>query len=422
MTHNPITDIEDIDTSLFSFETADDEDGFDDRDHEMVKRVLTWYDNEKRDLPWRNYTDPYKIWISEIMLQQTRVTTVLKYYDKWIETFPDVKTLSESSIEKARSLWQGLGYYRRLEQLKKGADYVMCHFNGIIPLDKISLMKIPGIGIYTSAAISSICGGHPNAAVDGNFYRVFARFDNHLSVRPSDSSFQKKVFKRANEIISKKRPGDWNQAIMDIGSSICTPLGVRCDVCPLNPVGKTSINNLTDDSGWCRTTGKHLSDEIVSSIPLPKTKAKVKHVNEIALLMSDQKNRIVLIKRDDTESSLTGLYEIPTVVHAGKSKQSQKRPLVFDEEKITQSQLKKLSPIESKAFHSCGNLIYKFTHIEFSIDIYHLKVEDLKTALPQKFRSNPNIRIANEDESKQLPISTKIRRVIEQVSPFSMST
>eukprot|EP01060_Flectonema_neradi_P003294 TRINITY_DN12114_c0_g1_i1.p1 TRINITY_DN12114_c0_g1~~TRINITY_DN12114_c0_g1_i1.p1 ORF type:complete len:428 (+),score=73.83 TRINITY_DN12114_c0_g1_i1:46-1329(+) len=413
-----IPDIEESD-SLFSFESADEVPLTASSEHPMAQRLLAWYDSEKRDLPWRHSSDnPYKVWVSEIMLQQTRVSTVLKYYNNWMTAIPDVKTLSTTPMDDLRALWQGLGYYRRLEQLKKGATYVMTHYDGTVPLTLDKLLKIPGIGVYTAAAISSICGMKAHAAVDGNFYRVFARFDNHLSVRPSEKAFQKTVAARANSIISSSRPGDWNQAVMDLGSAICTPLAARCDKCPLNPRNYvTNVGALDENSGWCRSTVRHPPEDIVAKIPLPKLKVKAKDVNEIALVIAD-KSRMVLVKRSSDEATLSGLYEVPLKEHTTKEQALTKRRRSSPEdESFPISQLQALSPVDATACLSKGSIVFKFTHINFHIDVFLLKADNLD-ALPSDFLKRPDIKIATKSEVESLPVSTKIRRVIKKAAPF----
>lgn len=189
--------------------------------------LLTWYDIHKRSLPWRDTQDPYRIWISEIILQQTRVAQGWAYFLRFIERFPDIETLANASEEEVLRLWQGLGYYSRARNLHAAARRIMEEFQGSFPTRLEDIRKLPGIGDYTAAAICSFAYNQPTAVVDGNVYRVLSRIFGIDT--PIDSTIAKKEFSQlANELISQERPGDHNQAIMDFGATACTPQNPLC--------------------------------------------------------------------------------------------------------------------------------------------------------------------------------------------------
>lgn len=194
--------------------------------------VLNWYLENKRDLPWRNTTDPYCIWLSEVMLQQTRVQQGLPYYLRFIRAFPTVHHLAAARLQQVLRLWQGLGYYTRARNLHACARQVVKHQGGAFPRQYEQLLRLPGIGPYTAAAIASIAYQQPVAVVDGNVYRVLARFFN-IRV-PINSTAGKKTFNRlANQLVDRRQPGEYNQAVMELGALVCTPANPLCHACPL---------------------------------------------------------------------------------------------------------------------------------------------------------------------------------------------
>lgn len=195
-------------------------------------KISEWYQQNQRKLPWRETSDPYKIWISEIILQQTQVKQGQNYYFKFIETFPDIQTLAKTSEQKILKIWQGLGYYSRARNLHKAAIYICNNLSGEFPKTKIELEKLSGIGPYTAAAIASIAFNKPHAVVDGNVYRLLSRF--FAISTPIDSTQGKKEFELlANELIDRQSPGTFNQAMMEMGALVCTPAKPQCHICPI---------------------------------------------------------------------------------------------------------------------------------------------------------------------------------------------
>jgi A/G-specific adenine glycosylase len=194
----------------------------------MHASLLAWFDEHKRDLPWRRTSDPYAIWVSEIMLQQTQVATVIPYYERWLETFPSAEALAAADEQEVLSQWQGLGYYRRCRNLLKGAQYVT--ENGR-PSSARDWEKVPGVGRYTAGAIASIAHQERTPLVDGNVERVFARL---TGCRESGANLNKAAWLWAGQVVPDERPGDFNQALMELGATACTPKAPSCGACPLS--------------------------------------------------------------------------------------------------------------------------------------------------------------------------------------------
>ena len=198
----------------------------------ISSQLLSWYNKNKRTLPWRGHPDPYAVWVSEIMLQQTRVETVIPYFEKWMRLFPTVKTLAKADEQKVLNAWEGLGYYSRARNLHKAARIVEKEYKGKLPQDLDALIKLPGIGRYTVGAIASIAFGMDEPALDGNLKRVYARlFD--LSIPVDSSEGETFLWKIAKDNLPKGNAGDFNQALMDLGATICVPKRPRCLTCPL---------------------------------------------------------------------------------------------------------------------------------------------------------------------------------------------
>ncbi|MEM7138130.1 MAG: A/G-specific adenine glycosylase [Myxococcota bacterium] len=195
-------------------------------------RLLSWYDREGRDLPWRRSRDPYAIWVSEVMLQQTRVDTVIPYYQRFLDRFPTAAALACADEDEVLAAWSGLGYYRRARLLHRGVREVVAHYGGSVPEDPKARLALPGVGRYTAGAIGSIAFGRQEPIVDGNVSRVFARLfriDSPLGA----SATTKRLWEEAAKLVHGVRPGDLNQALMELGAMVCTPKRPGCSSCPL---------------------------------------------------------------------------------------------------------------------------------------------------------------------------------------------
>lgn len=252
--------------------------------------ILQWYHNEHRNLPWRATKETYRVWLSEIILQQTRVAQGLKYYINFTSTFPTIKDLALANEEQVLKLWQGLGYYSRARNLHTTAKHIYFNLNGEFPNNYQDIIKLKGIGPYTAAAISSICYNEKKAAVDGNVYRVLSRAFNINT--PINSTLGKKEFQLlADSLISKKEPGNYNQGLMELGATVCTPKKANCNSCPLNTI--------------CLAK----SENTIYQLPVKdkKTKVRERHLNYFCI---EHKNKLLMNKRVGNDI-WKNLYDFP---------------------------------------------------------------------------------------------------------------
>ena len=256
-------------------------------------KLINWYNHNKRDLPWRKTKDPYKIWVSEIILQQTRIEFGIKYYNKFLKRYPDVKKLANSKEIDLMKIWEGLGYYSRAINMLKTAKIVLNSFNGVFPLRYEELIQLPGIGDYTASAISSICNDELQVVVDGNVLRFLSRI--HKIDLPIESIKTKKYFKKLGfKLIQDVKPGDFNQALMDYGSTICKPKKFDCNSCLFSIDCKAYNSNS------------------VENYPVKKKKIKLKDrfLNYVVVVTNDNKTQI---KKRDSSGIWKNLYEFPLI-------------------------------------------------------------------------------------------------------------
>ena len=256
-------------------------------------KLINWYNHNKRDLPWRKTKDPYKIWVSEIILQQTRIEFGIKYYNKFLKRYPNVKKLANSEEIDLMKIWEGLGYYSRAINMLKTAKIVLNSFNGVFPLEYEQLIQLPGVGDYTASAISSICNDELQVVVDGNVLRFLSRI--HKIDLPIESIKTKKYFKKLGfKLIQDVKPGDFNQALMDYGSTICKPKKFDCNSCLFSIDCKAYNSNS------------------VENYPVKKKKIKLKDrfLNYVVVVTNDNKTQI---KKRDSSGIWKNLYEFPLI-------------------------------------------------------------------------------------------------------------
>lgn len=258
----------------------------------IIQPLLMWYDTNKRILPWRGSRDPYRIWVSEIMLQQTRVEAVRPYYDRFMKALPAVSDLAEVSSQQLLKLWEGLGYYNRARNLQKAAQVIMDQYDGRMPGEYELLLSLPGIGSYTAGAIASIAFERPYPAVDGNVLRILTRLMADES-NVLDPRTKKRMEDELKRIMPADRPGDFNQALMELGATVCLPNGApKCERCPWHTL--------------CRAREQGLLDRI----PHKEKKKTRKQEKKTVLLIRDG-DRTLIRKRKES-GLLAGLYEFPS--------------------------------------------------------------------------------------------------------------
>lgn len=307
---------------------------------DTVEFLLDWYDNNARILAWRENPNPYYVWISEIMLQQTRVEAVKFYFDRFVKAIPDIKSLAEIQEEKLLKLWEGLGYYNRARNLKKAAQIIMEEYGGVMPADYNKLLKLPGIGSYTAGAIASIAFSIPEPAVDGNVLRVMKRIAGSFD-DITKTSVKKELEQDIREIIPHDRPGDFNQALMELGAMICLPNGrPLCMKCPVMHLCK-AYKNKTE-----------------LSIPVKPAK-KTRKIEEKTILIIE-KNKEYAIRKRENKGLLAGLWELPSL----KGKLA--LPAVEHAMENWGFQVLKIE--------SLGDAKHIFSHVEWHMTGYYIKV------------------------------------------------
>ncbi len=259
--------------------------------------LLAWYDAHRRDLPWRRTSDPYAIWVSEIMLQQTRVETVVPYYERFLARFPDPASLAAADEDEVLSRWSGLGYYRRARLLHRGAREVVAQYGGEVPRDAEARRGLPGVGRYTAGAIGSIAFGLEEPVVDGNVARVLSRalgIDTPLG----QAATERALWDAATDLVRGPRPGDLNQALMELGARVCTPKRPTCLVCP-----------------W-REACVARADGRVEALPVPRKKAAPRPVSLVAVVATRGRGELALLRGEG--ALFGGLYGVPTAEGQGR--------------------------------------------------------------------------------------------------------
>ncbi|MFL2134664.1 A/G-specific adenine glycosylase [Desemzia sp. FAM 24101] len=322
--------------------------------------LLSWYDIEKRDLPWRKNNDPYRIWVSEIMLQQTRVDTVIPYYLNFMRTFPSIEALANAEEDTLLKAWEGLGYYSRVRNMQKAAIQIMEDYDGKMPNDPKEIIKLKGIGPYTTGAISSMAFGLPEPAVDGNIMRILSRLfeiDADIAVPANRKIFEDIL----REIIDPYKPGDFNQALMDLGATICTPKNYHPENSPVKEFNQSYIN---------RTWEKY---------PVKSKKKKAKPLYYAGMIIQNAKGEFLLEKRP-ANGLLANMWTFPLIEEKSLSDFFVRGKLVKleDAEKVKQHTLDvtqelaekyRLEPVLIK--EPFAGEVHIFSHLKWYMALYY---------------------------------------------------
>lgn len=341
---------------------------------EFQNLLMQWYKKEARVLPWRSDPTPYKVWISEIMLQQTRVDTVIPYFLRFIEEVPSVEALAQIEEEKLLKLWQGLGYYNRALNLKKAAVKIVGEFNGEIPSEMKNLMSLPGIGVYTAGAIASIAFGKAVPAVDGNVLRIIARVT--ASREDISRPATKKVFEPlVVQLIEKDNPGDFNQALMDLGATICLPNGEpKCAECPVN--------------SCCEAYRKGFTFEL----PVQSAKKARKILKKTVFVISYHER--YALKQRPAKGLLANLWEFPNVEGHLNAEQSKK---ALNSLGLVAFEMSKLPASK-----------HIFTHLEWHMKSYLVKATEIQASSDLTWATK-------EEISYRYSIPTAFKKVVADV-------
>ena len=349
----------------------------------ISEKLIEWYNIGQRDLPWRHSKNPYRVWLSEIIMQQTRIAQGLSYFERFINKYPNITSLAKADEQDVLRLWQGLGYYSRARNLLVTAKTVQTHYNGVFPKSYDELKKLKGIGDYTAAAIASFCFDLPHAAVDGNVYRVLSRLKANPA--PIHSTLGKKFFTNlAQDILDKKDPGTHNQAIMDLGALVCTPKNPDCTSCPVQSdcLGYKS-GNATD-------------------FPVKEKRTAVQHryFNYICFQSSGN----FLIKKRESNDIWRNLYEFPMIEtkrllgEKGLTKHKEYHSL--------------LSQCEIFAAKKKLDLTHILSHQKIHARLFEVQVNDF-SFLPATIKG---IKLSGKKDIRKYPIHRLMELFIEHIS------
>lgn len=310
--------------------------------YKIVNPLLAWFDVHARVLPWRDQPTPYRVWVSEIMLQQTRVEAVKPYYQRFMEALPDIQALAECEEERLLKLWEGLGYYNRVRNMQIAAQTVMQEYGGTFPADYEAILKLKGIGSYTAGAVASIAFGIPVPAVDGNVLRVISR----VTANDEDvlkASVKKSVEEQVRAVIPKERAGAFNQALMELGAMVCVPNGMaKCEECPLKDL--------------CIAREKN----IVMELP-KKTPKKKRRIEEMTVLVLGDGEKAAIHRRPN-KGLLAGLYELPNL-----------KGHLSPEEVLTELKQMGYAPIRIQPLAAAKHI---FSHVEWHMIGYTVLLEN----------------------------------------------
>ncbi|MFZ0522665.1 MAG: A/G-specific adenine glycosylase [Candidatus Acidiferrales bacterium] len=259
-------------------------------------RLLKWFRTHQRDLPWRSSRDPYRIWVAEVMLQQTRIAAVMPYYQRFLDRFPNFESLARAPQTEVLKLWSGLGYYSRARNLHAAAKEIVAHHNSKFPRDLDAALALPGIGTYTAAAVLSIAYDVPLAVLDGNVARVLARLHAIRGDVRAPKTWRT-LTEIADHLLAKNSASDWNQSLMELGEVICTPQSPRCGTCPV--------------ARWCRAHAENLT----AKIPAPRRKPAPVHMKIAAAILLDPRGRTLLVKDPGAHDGVlfSRMWQFPAV-------------------------------------------------------------------------------------------------------------
>lgn len=346
--------------------------------NDFQKDLLSWFTEEQRELPWRKNKDPYRVWVSEIMLQQTRVDTVIPYFNRFVDQFPTIEDLAEADEEKVLKAWEGLGYYSRVRNLQAAVREVHEKYGGIVPNTKEEISSLKGVGPYTAGAILSIAYGVPEPAVDGNVMRVLSRI---LSIWDDIAKpATRKIFEEAiRELISHENPSYFNQALMELGALICTPTSPSCLLCPV------------------REHCSGFNEGVENELPI-KTKAKKqKQVQLAAIVIKDEKGRTVIHKRPN-KGLLANMWEFPNIEVS--------LPFSRDKSYIQTLLLEHLG-IQVKVGRVLGQIEHVFSHLKWDIQVFEGElIHPIKEAEDLKLVSEANI--------EEFPFPVSHQKILKQ--------
>nr|XP_012417893.1 PREDICTED: A/G-specific adenine DNA glycosylase isoform X3 [Odobenus rosmarus divergens] len=397
------------------------------------ENLLSWYDREKRDLPWRRRVEgevdldrrAYAVWVSEVMLQQTQVATVINYYTRWMQKWPTLQDLASASLEEVNQLWAGLGYYSRGRRLQEGARKVVEELGGHMPRTAETLQQLlPGVGRYTAGAIASIAFGQATGVVDGNVMRVLCRI-RAIGADPSSTLISQLLWSLAQQLVDPVRPGDLNQAAMELGATVCTPQHPRCSQCPVqslcrahqrvererllgsrSPPGSPDVEECAPRAGPCQLCAPPMEpwDPTRGVTNFPRKAGRRPPREECsAICVLEQPGalggpRILLVQRPSS-GLLAGLWQFPAVT-AEPSGPQQREALLRELQSWA-------GPLPAPRLRHLGQVVHTFSHIKLTYQVYGLALEGQTpvTVVP------PGARWLTREEFHTAAVSTAMKKV-----------
>jgi len=349
----------------------------------FAEALLTWFDQHgRKDLPWQQDITPYRVWVSEIMLQQTQVTTVIPYYERFMASFPDIQSLAAASEDKVLHLWTGLGYYARARNLRKAAKIVVNEFRGDLPNSNDALTELPGIGRSTAGAIVSIAGNGRGVILDGNVKRVLARF-HAIKGWTGTKMVQDRLWQFADLHTPKKRIAHYTQAIMDLGATVCTRSQPACDTCPLVKTCQAYTLNLT------------------TQLPEPKPKKTLPVKQACLLILENNQHEILLEKRPPT-GIWGGLWSLP---------QHEDKQTLLERFQCYEPLIKKNKEALSKRFR------HTFSHYHLDINPVHAKASQTTAEISEPHRW----RWFNPQSNDEIGLAAPVKKLLDNVQHLDVT-
>ncbi|NXI39809.1 MUTYH glycosylase, partial [Galbula dea] len=395
----------------------------------LRSKLLTWYDKCRRDLPWRTLaaTEPdpdrraYAVWVSEIMLQQTQVATVIDYYNRWMEKWPTLQALSQASLEEVNELWAGLGYYSRGKRLQEASRKVVSELAGQMPRTAEDLQKLlPGVGRYTAGAIASISYGQATGVVDGNVIRVLCRL-RCIGADSSSPAVIDRLWDMANALVDRSRPGDFNQALMELGATVCVPKAPLCGDCPVKQhcrawhrklFGKPAPVPDVEDCGLggcplCPPAAEPWDSSLgVTNFPRKAAKKQPRAVRTATCVLERRSchgaSEYLIVQRPNT-GLLAGLWEFPSLPLAQGLQEEKQREVLADH---LQAWMRR--PVAAEGLQFIGEVVHIFSHIHQTYVVYSLALDEHVTLDPA---SSPS-RWVTEEEFHASAVSTAMKKVL----------
>lgn len=405
------------------------------------RNLLSWYDQEKRDLPWRRWVEEeanldrraYAVWVSEVMLQQTQVATVIDYYTRWMQKWPTLQDLASASLEEVNQLWSGLGYYSRGRRLQEGARKVVEELGGHVPRTAETLQQLlPGVGRYTAGAIASIAFGQVTGVVDGNVLRVLCRV-RAVGADPSSSVVSGHLWSLAHQLVDPARPGDFNQAAMELGATVCTPQHPLCSQCPVQSLcqayqrveqeklsalpGSPDVEECalkTSPCQLCLPPTKPWDPSLgVANFPRKASRRPPREEHSATCVVEQPRTSgspLILLVQRPHSGLLAGLWEFPSVT-LEPSDQHQHKALLRELQSWS-------APLPTPHPQHLGEVIHVFSHIKLTLQVYSLSLEGQTPATP----APPGARWLTWEEFHNAAVSTAMKKVFRMYEDHRRGT